>query len=242
MVRPLRSKRATIWPVRPAGEGVRLDQDEGPVAQAGSALGAGCSAVEPSARRVGVPSGPSAVEAVAGRLGRRSARAAGVPAGGAAGGGGTAARGGRRRLRHLGLAVRADLPARVERAAARGARLLELAHAARAAQERLLDLEAAVLAREALHLREAGLGGGDLELALVHVVEVLGRADDRVDDGADEREEQRGRRGAGHEHDVVDPPAGVRVGPERERQPERDQDEDEQLHREVEPAVQAEDG
>src|SRR5829696_10406892 len=42
-----------------------------------------------------------------------------------------------RRLAHLGLAVGADLPARVERLAADGARLLEPAQAAGAAQERL---------------------------------------------------------------------------------------------------------
>src|SRR3954469_8314966 len=41
----------------------------------------------------------------------------------------------RDRARHLGLAVRADRPRRVQRLAAGDARVLELAHAVRAAQE-----------------------------------------------------------------------------------------------------------
>ena len=53
-----------------------------------------------------------------------------------------------RSLAHLGLAVGADLPARVERLAADAARLLQAAQAARAAQERLLHVEAAVRALE----------------------------------------------------------------------------------------------
>src|SRR4051812_49774112 len=111
--------------------------------------------------------------------GDRRARAR-WPLGGGRGGRPTGtARGG---LADLGLAVRADLPARVERAAAGAARLLQAPQAARAAQEALLDVEVAVRAVHALRLVQARLGGRDLELALVHVLEVLGRAHDRVDD------------------------------------------------------------
>src|SRR5438128_383809 len=91
--------------------------------------------------------------------------------------------------RHLGLAVGAQPPARVERPTARCAWLLELAGAARAAEERLLDLGAALRARGLLDLRQPRLRRGDLQLALAHVVQVLGRPHDRVDDRADEREE-----------------------------------------------------
>src|SRR5215207_8117135 len=80
-----------------------------------------------------------------------------------------------RRLAHLGLAVGADLPARIERLAADGARLLEPAQAAGAAQERLLGLEPAVLAVLVLELGEPGLCGRHLELPLAHVLEVLRR-------------------------------------------------------------------
>src|SRR5688572_13409876 len=64
-----------------------------------------------------------------------------------------------RDLAHLGLAVGADLPAWVERLAAHRARLLEPPQAARAAQERLLDLEPAVLAVNVLEGRQPCLGG-----------------------------------------------------------------------------------
>src|SRR5688572_28322525 len=105
--------------------------------------------------------------------------------------GAPAARG---RLADLGLALRADLPARVERLAARGAGLLQPAEAARAAEEALLDVEVAIVTRQVVHVGEPGLGGGDLELALAPVLDELRRPDDHVDDRADEREERRGRR------------------------------------------------
>ena len=57
------------------------------------------------------------------------------------------------RLADLGLAVGADLPARVERLPADGARLLQPAQAARAAEKALLDLEPAVLAVLVLEFR-----------------------------------------------------------------------------------------
>ena len=143
---------------------------------------------------------------------------------------------------HLGLAVGADLPARVQRLAAGGARLLEAVHAAGADQERLLDLVVAVGAGLVLDAGQARLGGGDLQLALAHVLEVLGRAHDQVDDRAQEREQRR-RGGAGHDHGVFDPALGVRVGPPDQREIHDHQEQQQQVDRKVQPVVRdAEDG
>src|SRR5215208_3024025 len=79
----------------------------------------------------------------------------------------------RRRGRDLVLAVRAHPPRRVERARAVRAWVLELAQAARAPEEVLLDRLVAVRAEAGGQLVEPGLGGLHLELALAHVVEVL---------------------------------------------------------------------
>src|SRR5436190_21190283 len=79
------------------------------------------------------------------------------------------------RRRDRRLAVRADAPARVERAPAALARILQLAHAVRADEERALDVALAVRAGERLELRQPRLGRRDLELALARVLEVLGR-------------------------------------------------------------------
>src|SRR5687768_3511121 len=86
-------------------------------------------------------------------------------------GGGTAAA--RRGLSDLRLAVRADLPARVERLPAGAAGLLEPAQAAGAAQEALLDVEVAVGAGEVVHVGQARLRRRDLELSLARVLDVL---------------------------------------------------------------------
>src|SRR3954470_13417959 len=115
------------------------------------------------------------------------------------------------RLQSLGdlrLAVRAHRPVRLERLAARDTGVLELALAVRAAQEVLLDLVVAVRAEQVAHRVQPRLGGLHLELALAHVVEVLRRADDHVDDRADEREQARDRR-AGHQHGIGDAAPGV---------------------------------
>src|SRR6185312_5217994 len=89
-----------------AREGVRLDQDEGPVH-------GGVSLVQ-------VRDG--AERAVGSRALKALAASPAAPRGGRLAG-------------HLGLAVRADLPQRIERSAALEARVLQLAQAARAAQE-----------------------------------------------------------------------------------------------------------
>ena len=101
----------------------------------------------------------------------------------------------------------------------------------------------AVRAERGSRSPQARLGRLHLELALAHVVEVLGRAHDHVDDRADEREEQRRERRAADEHRVVDPPAGVGVRPVHEREPDHDRKRIEQVDGQVQAvAVDAEDG
>src|SRR5437016_6012626 len=56
---------------------------------------------------------------------------------------------------HVGLAVRADRPTRIERAPAAMAWVLELAKAVRALEERALDVAVAVRAGERVELRQA---------------------------------------------------------------------------------------
>ncbi len=249
IVRPLRSKRARISPVRRRSKAsgftrIRVRSISAPLSRVSGQPAEGGRSRPARAWRsaaawrsaVAWPSGCRAARGVAARGPAERGCPAALPcAAGAAGGLG-------RRLAHLGLAVGADLPARVERLAADGAGLLEPAQAARAAQERLLHLEAAVLAAEVLDAGQPRLGRGDLELALAHVVEVLGRAHDQVDDRPDEREQRRGG-GAGHQQRVGDPPAGVGVGPVDQREPDHHQEQDQQVDREVQPVVlDAEDG
>ena len=142
----------------------------------------------------------------------------------------------RRRLADLGLAVGADLPARVERAGAHRAGLAQAAQAARAAQEVLLHLEAAVLAVHVLERRQPGLGCCDLQLALAHVLEVLGRTHDQVDDRADEREQRRGG-GAADQQRVGDAPARVGEGPVHQREPDNDEEQEQQVDRQLQTVV-----
>ena len=89
---------------------------------------------------------------------------------------------------------------------------------------------------------EPRLRGGDLEVALAHVREVLRRAHDQVDDRPDERE-QRGRGGAAHQQRIRDAAAGVREGPVDQRQPDDDEEQQQQVYCQVQPVVlDAEDG
>src|SRR4051794_5553056 len=120
---PLRSKRAMISPVSPRANASGLTR---------------ISVLSIGGGRLAAPNSACRLDARLGRrLDRRLRRAA--PA---------ARRGrlarGRRAGRDVGLAVRAELPHRVERLRAVVARVLELAQAARAAQEVLLDLVVAV--------------------------------------------------------------------------------------------------
>ena len=89
---------------------------------------------------------------------------------------------------HVRLAVGADRPRLVERPRAVRAALLELAQAARAAHEVPLDAVVAVRALPAVDLRQPRLGGLHLQLPLAHVLEVLRRAQDQVDDRTEEGE------------------------------------------------------
>src|SRR6188472_3712300 len=163
MRRPLRSKRAMISPVSPRANASGLTRM--------------------SVRSIGsLPSGLLRWRLEGrGRLGFELLGARPAPA--------TAARRWRD-ARDLGLAVRADPPRRVERLAAVQARVLELAHAVRAAQELLLDLVVTVRAEDVVHRMHPRLGGLHLQLALAHVLEVFGWSHDHVDDRADEREQR----------------------------------------------------
>src|SRR5829696_6986281 len=185
---PLRSKRAMISPVsrRAKASGLmrtRVRSKPG-LPECRLAVLAGGRANGFAGR--GAPLGGGRATAVGSR--------GGLGPGPGRGGSGRASAGAPLRARDLGLAERADLPARIERLAAAAARLLESPQAARAAQEVLLDVEVAVRADLALELSQARLGGLDLELALVRVLQVLGRAHDHVDGRPDEREDQRGHR------------------------------------------------
>src|SRR5690242_2609868 len=114
---------------------------------------------------------------------------------------------GRRRC-DLGLAIGADRPRSVERARAANATLAQFAQTAGAPYVVALDRVLAMRALSRLELSQARLRGLCLDLALVHVFEVLGRAHDHVDDRAHERE-QRGRDRAADQHRVGDPAARV---------------------------------
>src|SRR3954464_4756421 len=121
MRRPLRSKRAMISPVSPRSNASGLTRM--------------------SVRSIGV----GVLRSKSGR-GRRLERGGGL----ALEVGPPAAPAARQRRvpGHLGLAVGADGPLGVERPGAVAARVLELAHAVRAAQELLLDVLLAVRAHE----------------------------------------------------------------------------------------------
>src|SRR5438094_3234633 len=121
------------------------------------------------------------------------------------------------------LAVRADLPERLERRLAIAARLAQASRAHGAHEKGGIDLCAADRAVQ-LTPREALLHRLDLELALAHVLEVLGRTEEHVDDRADERHEAEQRRHP-DEPRVLDSPPRVLVDRERDREPEDDDDE-----------------
>src|SRR6188508_2981118 len=130
IVRPLRSKRAMISPVRPRAKASGLTRIS--VLSMASSVSAS-SATRRLARRGGLCLGDRLrLRRLGGdrRLVRRLTPAT--------------ARGGRRGRARLGLAERADPPRGVDRLRARVAALLQLAHAARAAQVVALDLVVAV--------------------------------------------------------------------------------------------------
>jgi hypothetical protein len=83
---------------------------------------------------------------------------------------------------------------------------------------------------------EAELRRSDLELALVRVLEELRRPEDRVDDRPDVGEE-RGAGGACHQYRVPDPAPGVKVRPGDQGDPHHHEEENQEVHEEVESVV-----
>src|SRR5215211_4932085 len=178
IVSPLRSKRVRISPVRRRSKAsgltrIRVRSISLLVVEAQLRLGRALALASGAgrARALGGDRGLGRYRPLLLGLARRAGR--GLPLRGLAPASRAGRRGGARRgggppgaararlgrsLADLGLAVGADLPARVERPAAGRARLLEPPQAARAAQEVLLDLEAAVLAVHVLEVRQARLG------------------------------------------------------------------------------------
>ena len=126
-----------------------------------------------------------------------------------------------------------------------GARLAQLGRADRADEEVLVDLGPADRAVQ-IAGAEPLLHRPDLELALAHVLEVLGRPEQHVDERADERDEaERGR--DPDEQPVLDAAPRVLVDPVDGRDPEDDHEEDREVpdhvpRRRVEEVVDAAEG
>src|SRR5262245_50538292 len=126
------------------------------------------------------------------------------------------------------LAERADLPERLERLLAVAAGLAQPRRTDRADEERLVDLGPADRAVQVAP-REPLLHRPDLELALAPVLEVLGRPEEHVHEGAEERRDEAEHDGHPDQPRVLDPPSRVLVDPERGREPEDDDEEDRQV-------------
>ena len=196
-----------------AREGVRLDQDQGPVHVGLRRVGG----QREDARRLGLARSASS-DVVEPRRRRRLLDAGGAAPVSASQYG---------HIRHAGSS---GLAAGV-------AAVLELAHAARAAQEvapRPRSRSAGTAGSRAARSRASAACISSSRSA--HVVEVLRRAHDHVDDRPDEREQRRERRAA-DQHRIVDPAPGVGERPEDERQPDDDEDEDEDVDGRVERVV-----
>src|SRR5690349_7575747 len=129
---------------------------------------------------------------------------------------------------HGRLAVRADLPERLERRLAVDAGLLQLRRADRADEEVGADFRATHGAVE-IPARKPLLHRLDLELALAHVFEVLRRPEEHVDERADVRQHEPDRNRDGDEDRILDAALRVLVDPVRDREPQDDQEEDEQV-------------
>src|SRR4249920_2138456 len=123
------------------------------------------------------------------------------------------------------LAIRADLPERLERLLAVHAGLLELGRADRADEVRRVDLGPADGAVEVAE-REPLLHRLDLELALADVLEILRGPEEHVDDRPDEGRDRAEDRRHPYHPGVLDPPAGILVDPVRRRHPEDDEKEE----------------
>src|SRR2546430_15304322 len=126
------------------------------------------------------------------------------------------------------LAVRADLPEGLERRLAVGAGLLQLRRADRTDEELRRDLRPADRAVQ-VTAREPLLHRLDLELALAHVLEVLRRPEEHVDQRPDEGRHEPEQRRHRDEPRILDPAPGVLVDPERDREPEDADEEQRQV-------------
>ena len=78
-------------------------------------------------------------------------------------------------------------------------------------------------------LREAILHRLDLELALAHVLEVLRRPEEHVDERAEERHDDADEHGHPDDPRILDPPLRVLVDPVERREPDDDGEEDQQV-------------
>src|SRR5262249_4475078 len=128
----------------------------------------------------------------------------------------------------LGLAIGADPPTRVERPGAPAPGVAQPPLTVRAAQIVALDGVLAMRAGLLDPLAQLELSGAQLQLALLPVLQELGRPQDRVDDRAQVREDRRSGR-ARDQHGVLDAPPRIQVGPVDQRQIDDDQEEDQQI-------------
>src|SRR4051794_30512089 len=134
------------------------------------------------------------------------------------------------------LAVGTEGPARVYRLAAARTGVLETALTLRAAQEVLLDRVFAVGTGGLGQLAHPQLGGPDLQLPFVGVLEKLGGTHDRVDGSADVGKEGADRR-AGDQEGVGDAALRVEVCVDDQRQPDDNDRQDEEGDGKVEAVV-----
>src|SRR5919198_3757603 len=130
------------------------------------------------------------------------------------------------------LAVRTDLPEGLERRLAVGPRLLRLRRAHGTDEEIGRYFRPAHRAVE-ISPREPFLHRTDLELALAHVLEVLRRTEEHVDERPEVRRNEAEDHGHRHEQWVLDPASRVLVHPVADREPEDDQEEEEQVPHDV---------
>src|SRR5215207_2476062 len=126
------------------------------------------------------------------------------------------------------LAERADLPKRLERLLAVHSRLLELRRADGTDEKRHVDLGPADRAVEVAH-REPLLHRLDLELAFAHVLEVLRRPEEHVDDRPEEGRDRAEHRGHADHPRVLDPAPCVLVDPVGRCDPEHEEEEEREV-------------
>ena len=125
-------------------------------------------------------------------------------------------------LGDLLFAVRADAPAGFDRPVTVGTHLAQAPHAVRAHEVVVFDRRLAE--RTAQVAVEPLLEHAQLELAFAGVFEVLGGAQDGVDEEPERPEHKPGQHGHDDHHAIVDAPPGVFVDPVGARQPDDDEE------------------